>query len=133
MSVVLLWFFVRPIILSMLLSLRHSTMSHSMGYGMTEGKSPLPPGIARWDLLAFGVSTFAAGCYLLTHPDKSVELMFWADTSWLKDKTTLRLWTLQVRAAAIAVMLFSSLSMAAFYPESASLRPNWTCSRITVH
>ena len=114
MSAVLLWFLVRPVILGMLLSLKHSTMSHSGEYALTEGKSPLPAGMARWDLLAFGVSTFAAGCYLLTHPVKSVELMFWADTSRLKDKTTLRLWTLQVRTAALAVMLLSLLSVATF-------------------
>jgi hypothetical protein len=94
--------------------LGHATIVHSRPFAMTWGKSPLPPGMARWDLFGFGVSAFAAACYVLTHPEKSVALMFWADTGKLKDKTTVRLWALEVRAFALGIMLLSLLSVLTF-------------------
>jgi hypothetical protein len=87
---------------------------HPVRSELSWGQSPFRSGAARWDQLAFGLFGLTAGYYLLARPAKSVELMFWADTSRLKDQTTLRLWTIAVRTAALAFMLLSLLSVAHF-------------------
>jgi len=87
---------------------------HPVTSGLDRGESPFPLGTARWDELAFGLSGLVAGCYLIVRPEKSVELMFSADTSRLKDKTTLRLWTTGIRIAALGFMLLSLLFVADF-------------------
>jgi hypothetical protein len=97
--------FMRPVILWML---------HPKPGKLSSGESPLPYGVARWDLL--GVATFAVVCgfLLLMRPEKSVELMFTADKSKLEDKVTLRLWTLYVQTSALFFLLWSLLPAADF-------------------
>ena len=105
LSVVILFLFLPHIIPSVL---------HPVRSEISWGQSPFPSGAARWDQLAFGLFGLTAGYYLLTRPAKSVELMFWADTSRLKDQTTLRLWTIALRTAALAFVLLSLVSVAHF-------------------
>jgi hypothetical protein len=81
---------------------------------LSRGESLFPAGTARWDELGFGLFGLAAGYYLLARPAKSVERMFWADTSRLKDKITLRLWTTAIRTAALAFTLLALLFVADF-------------------
>jgi hypothetical protein len=87
---------------------------HPVRGELSLGRSPFPSGAARWDQLTFGLFGLTAGYYLLARPAKSVELMFWADTSRLKDQPTLRLWTIAMRTAALPFMLLSMLSVAHF-------------------
>jgi hypothetical protein len=88
---------------------------HPVSGGLTWGESPFPARTARWDQLGFGLFGLVAGCYLLVRPERSVELMFWADASRLNDKTTLYLWTTAIRTAAFSFMLLSVLFVAHFF------------------
>ena len=97
--------FARPAITWML----HPTKSE-----ITSGTSPLPQGMARWDMLGFGVFALVCGYFLFTRPEKSVEWMFTADRTKLEDKTTPRLWTLETQAFALLLMVWSLLPLADF-------------------
>jgi hypothetical protein len=105
LSVLILFLFLPHIIPGLL---------HPVRSELSSGQSHFPSGAARWDQLAFGLFGLTVGYYLLARPAKSVELMFWADTSRLKDQTTLRLWTIAVRTFALAFMLLALLSVAHF-------------------
>jgi hypothetical protein len=100
LSAMIVWIFIRPVVKWML---------HPVGRKTTSGESPLPPGIARWDML--GSALFCIGCsyFLLTRPERSLELMFTAERSRLQDKTKLRLWTLEVQMAAVLMLICSLL------------------------
>ncbi len=103
LSLIIAWIFARPVV---------GWMLHPMHRGLVYGKSP--SGMARWDELGLGLFTLAGAYYLMLRPERSVELMFWADTSRLKDKTTLRLWKFEVRMLASGIMLMSLLLLANF-------------------
>ena len=105
LSAVLVFIFVRPVIRWIL---------HPVGGKLSFGKSPFPAGTARWDQLVFCLVSTTGGYYLLTHAEKSVELMFSADPSRLKDKSTRLLWTFAVRAVGFAIILFSLLFLTEF-------------------
>jgi hypothetical protein len=100
LSAMIVWIFIRPVVKWML---------HPVGRKTTSAESPLPPGIARWDML--GSALFCIGCsyFLLTRPERSLELMFTAERSRLQDKTKLRLWTLEVQMAAVLMLIWSLL------------------------
>ncbi len=104
-SVVIVVIFLRPLI---------TRMFHPAIGEVSWGKSPFAPEMPRWDALGFGLFGTAAGYYLLMHPKRSVELMFSADTSRLKDKTTVRIWTFAVQTAAFGIMLASLVMLAGF-------------------
>src|ERR1700722_3339167 len=89
-------------------------ISHPAASKLSFGKSPFRAGTARWDQLGFGLVGAAGGYHLLTHPEKSVELMFSADPSRLKDKSTRLLWTFAVRTVGFAIILFSLLFLTEF-------------------
>ena len=105
LTMLIAWIFVRPILIWMVHPVRRALIS---------GQSPLPAGMARWDLLGFALFGVVCGYLLLTRPKRSVELMFSADRSKLQDKTTLRLWTLEVRLAGLLFMVWSLFPMADF-------------------
>lgn len=104
-TVAMAWIFARPVV---------GWILHPVSHKLTYGESPLPSGVARWEQLGFGLSTLAGAYYLMMHPERPVELMFWADTSRLKDKTTLRLWKFEVRMLATGIILMSMLLLANF-------------------
>jgi hypothetical protein len=89
-------------------------MLHPVSGEITSGDSPLPRGMARWDMLAFALFGVVSGYLLFTRAEKSVEPMFTADRSKLEDKTTLRLWTFEVQTIAILFLLWSLLPMVDF-------------------
>lgn len=97
--------FMRPVILWML---------HPESGELSWGESPLPHGVARWDLLGLAVFAVVCGFLLFMRPEKSVELMFTSDKSKLQDKVTRRLWTLYVQVSAILFLLWSLLPAADF-------------------
>jgi hypothetical protein len=105
MSAGIVIIFVRPIVAGIL---------HPASGTMSGGESQFSRGVARWDILAVGLLGAVAGYYLLTHPENSVELMFYSDTDKLKDKITLRIWTLAEQAAAVSIMLLSLVSVVSF-------------------
>lgn len=93
--------FMRPVILWMLHPEPHKL-------------SPLPHGVARWDLLGVMVFAVVCGLLLLMRPEKSVQMMFTADKSKLQDKVTRRLWTVYVQTIAVVFLLWSLLPAAEF-------------------
>lgn len=97
--------FIRPVILWML---------HPESGGLSWGKSPLPHGTARWDLLGVAVFAVISGVLLLLMPEKTVEAMFMADKSKLQDKITRRLWTFYVQTCALLFLFWSVLPAADF-------------------
>jgi hypothetical protein len=99
------WVFARPAIIWML---------HPTKREISWGPSPLPQGMARWDMLGLALFALVCGYFLFTRPEKSVELMFTADRTKLNDKTTLRLWTLETQVFAFLFMVWSLLPMADF-------------------
>jgi hypothetical protein len=105
LSLVIAWVFARPVV---------GWMLHPNTRGLIYTKSPSPSGMARWDELGFGLLTLAGACYLMWRPERSVELMFWADTGRLKDRTTLRLWKFEVRMLASGIILMSMRLFADF-------------------
>ena len=94
--------FIRPVILWMI----HPTP----GTASLEDS----PVVVRWDFLGLGVFALAAGIYLLRRPDGPVRHMFAADATKLKDRATLRLWTLYTQAAGVFCVLFSVLILNQF-------------------
>jgi hypothetical protein len=105
LSGAIVFFFMRPAILWMV---------HPKPGEVSWGESPLPHGVARWDLLGVAIVFLLCGAFLLSRPEKSVELMFAADKSKLQDKVTLRLWTLYVQTTALFLMVWSLLPAADF-------------------
>jgi hypothetical protein len=105
LSAAIIIIFMRPAILWML---------HPISSEHSWGQSPLPRGVARWDLLGVTIVALSCGFLLLTRPEKSVEMMFAADKSKLQDKITLRLWKLYVQSIAILLMSWSLLPAADF-------------------
>ena len=97
--------FLRPAMKLML----HPTLSES-----SWGKSPLPSGSARWDLLVLGLFAATIGYYLMLQPGKLVVLMFAADESRLQNRNTRRLWTTYVRVAGVYAIAFSLLVFGQF-------------------
>jgi hypothetical protein len=100
LSAAIIGIFMRPAILWVL---------HPVASEISGGRSPLPQGMARWDLLGLTIFVLVCGFLLLTRPEKSVEILFSADKTKLQDKTTLRLWTLYVQGSAIFLMVWSLL------------------------
>jgi hypothetical protein len=98
--------FVRPVV---------SWMLHPTARVISGGKSPLPEGTARWDLLGIAVFAVVAGYILLSRAEKSVELLFTADKQKLEDKHTLRLWTIYVQLFGIFCVGWSLLPAADFF------------------
>ncbi len=105
LSVAILWVFTLPAI---------SWMLHPKVDKISWGESPLPRGMPRWDLLALSVFVVTCSCFLMTRPDKSVELLFAADKSKLEDKTTLRHWTIYVQVGALFFLVWSLLPISQF-------------------
>ena len=91
-----------------------SWMLHPRPGTITSGESPLPRGVARWDLLILSAFVITSGYFLFTRPENSVELLFSADKSKLQDKTTLRLWTIYVQSAALFFLVWSLLPLSNF-------------------
>lgn len=89
-------------------------MLHPESGELSWGKSPLPHGVARWDLLGVAVFGLVCGLLLSMRPEKSVELMFTSDKSKLQDKVTRRLWTLYVQTSALFFLFWSLLPAADF-------------------
>jgi hypothetical protein len=85
-----------------------------VGGELSTGQSPFPSGTARWDMLGFGLFGLVGGYFLLTRPTKSVEMLFWLDTSRLKDNITVRLWTFAIRTFAYAIVCVSLAFVIAF-------------------
>jgi hypothetical protein len=80
---------------------------HPTRVRLSTGQSPFPSGRAQWDMLALGLFGLVSGYFLLARSAKSVEMLFWSDTSRLKDNTTLRLWTFATRTFALAIVCLS--------------------------
>ena len=70
--------------------------------------------MARWDMLGLTIFAIVCGYALLTRPERTVKLMFAADKNMLKDRVTLRLWTLYVQLSAVSFMVWSLLPAADF-------------------
>lgn len=104
-STAILWLFTRPAILWML---------HPTAVKISSGNSASPHGIARWGLLALSIFLVLCSYYLMTQPEKSVELLFAADKSKLKDKSTLRLWTIYVQLGGFFSIVWALFSLSDF-------------------
>jgi len=105
LSVAIIWIFTVPAV---------SWMLHPRPSTITYGESPLPRGVARWDLLILSAFVVTCSYFLLTRAERSVALMFAADKSRLQDKTTLRLWTIYVQLAALFFLVWSLLPLSQF-------------------
>jgi hypothetical protein len=104
-SVIIVAIFVRPAVLWML---------HPKLDVVSSETSPLPVGMARWDLLGVAIFAVIVGYLLLTRSEKAVELMFAADKARLQDKVTLRLWTVYVQLFGLVAMIWALLPAADF-------------------
>jgi hypothetical protein len=70
---------------------------HPEGGSISFGNSPLPHGMARWDMLGLGLFAVVCGYLLLLKPERSVEMLFSTDKSKLEDKATRMLWKIYVQ------------------------------------
>jgi hypothetical protein len=109
LSIAVFWMFMLPAI---------SWMLHPGAVEISSGASPLPHGTARWDLLA--LSTFLISCssFMMAKTQESVELMFSADKTKLRDKTTLRFWTIYIQLAALYFIVCSLILISDFLKSS---------------
>jgi hypothetical protein len=105
LTVMIVWIFLRPVVTWML---------HPVKRELISNQSPLPEGMARWDMLGITLFAWVCGYFLFTRSKRSVELMFSADRSKLQDKTTFRLWMLEVQAAGLLFVVWSLIPMAEF-------------------
>ncbi len=99
------WVFVRRAISWIL----HPTLTP-----ISSGSSPLPRGMARWDLLGLGLALIVLSIYLILRPEGSVRLMFSADQEKLRDRITLAIWTSYVRVGGTFGVLFSLMALGEF-------------------
>ncbi|HWF39218.1 MAG TPA: hypothetical protein VG322_11900 [Candidatus Acidoferrales bacterium] len=74
LSAAIVGIFMRPAILWMM---------HPVASEISGGESPLPRGVARWDLLGITTIALLCGFLLLTRPEQSVGLLFAADKTKL--------------------------------------------------
>ncbi len=105
LAAVIVWVFMLPTITWML---------HPKPGTISGGESPLPRGMARWDLLAVGIFAVVSGCYLMVRPEGSIRLMFSANLKKLEEKSTLKLWTIYIQVAALFFLLWSLLPLNKF-------------------
>lgn len=105
LSLAILFIFLLPGLLMLL---------HPEGKGVSFGNSPLPRGMARWDMLGLGLFALLCGYLLLLKPERSVEMLFSTDKSKLEDMTTRRLWKTYVQLGGCCCLVWSLLPFSAF-------------------
>jgi hypothetical protein len=99
------WMFTRPGI----------SLIVNPGRGSISGGDPSLPHLGpRWDLSGIGIFALICGGLLFLGSKQSVEQMFAADSTRLRDRATLRLWNLYVQLVGLFCLLWSLLPLSEF-------------------